>query len=164
MCKCTPQIRVPFCGRPGCVAPPQPRVGMGVFVVRQGKFLMGKRNGSHGAGTWSVPGGHQDFGESFEETSQREVMEETGLVLADVSLAGVTNDYHEGWQTHHVTLWMIGHCATGDPQEREPDKFTDQSWYDFASLPEPLFFPWHQLMSSEFYTTVQSTIKDSEAR
>jgi hypothetical protein len=23
MCRCTPEIRTPFCGRPGCVAPPR---------------------------------------------------------------------------------------------------------------------------------------------
>lgn len=119
---------------------------------------MGRRLGSHGAGTWSIPGGHQEFGESFEQTSHREVMEETGLALRDVSLAGVTNDYHEDWSTHHVTLWMVGSCPQGEPIVLEPHKFVDHGWYGFENLPAPLFFPWQQLMSSGFYQDLQLAV------
>lgn len=38
------------------------RVGIGVFVFKEGKFLMLQRHGDHGFGSWSVPGGHQEFG------------------------------------------------------------------------------------------------------
>lgn len=43
----------------------QARVGIGVFIFKDGKFLIGHRHGSHGADTWALPGGHLDFGESF---------------------------------------------------------------------------------------------------
>lgn len=33
---------------------PQVRVGVGVFILRDGKFLMQQRQGSHGADTWRV--------------------------------------------------------------------------------------------------------------
>ena len=41
------------------------RVGVGcaAIIIRDGKFLMMKRAGKHGAGTWSVPGGWQEIGE-----------------------------------------------------------------------------------------------------
>lgn len=35
----------------------QPRIGVGVLIFRDGKLLLGKRKGSHGAGHWSAPGG-----------------------------------------------------------------------------------------------------------
>jgi|GEM_PF-5891666 len=38
------------------------RVGVGVFVFKNGEFIMLKRRGSHGADTWSLPGGHLEFG------------------------------------------------------------------------------------------------------
>ena len=44
-----------------------PRVGVGVILLNpQGKILLGKRKGSH-APYWSIPGGHLEHGESFEE-------------------------------------------------------------------------------------------------
>jgi 8-oxo-dGTP diphosphatase len=39
----------------------QVRVGIGVFVFKDGKFLIQRRKGSHGTGTWSIPGGHLEF-------------------------------------------------------------------------------------------------------
>jgi 8-oxo-dGTP diphosphatase len=45
----------------------RPKVGIGVIVYRKGKILIGKRLSHHGAGTWEIPGGHLEFGESFEK-------------------------------------------------------------------------------------------------
>ncbi|CAO1612627.1 unnamed protein product [Parajaminaea phylloscopi] len=62
--------------------PPQPRVGVAAFVVDdRGFVLIGKRKGSHGAGTLALPGGHLEWQESWEECIIREVYEETGIVL-----------------------------------------------------------------------------------
>ncbi|TKY84730.1 hypothetical protein EX895_005810 [Sporisorium graminicola] len=59
-----------------------PRVGVGVFVINEkGHVLIGKRTGSHGAGTLALPGGHLELHESFSDCAAREVFEETGLVL-----------------------------------------------------------------------------------
>ena len=59
-----------------------PRVGVAVFVINEkGHILIGKRTGSHGAGTLALPGGHLELHESFYECAAREVYEETGLVL-----------------------------------------------------------------------------------
>ena len=49
----------------------RPSTGVGVFVLKNGKFLMGKRVGRHGTNTWSIPGGYIEFGETFEEASAR---------------------------------------------------------------------------------------------
>ncbi|KIW70147.1 hypothetical protein PV04_02447 [Phialophora macrospora] len=56
------------------------------------KFILGKRLGSHGAGTLGLPGGHLEFGESFEDCAAREIMEETGLDVEDVEFLTATND------------------------------------------------------------------------
>ena len=65
---------------------------------------MGKRKGSHGEGTWSVPGGHLEFGETIENCAKREVYEETGLVITDVTVAGITNDIFSEEETHYITI------------------------------------------------------------
>ena len=63
---------------------PRTRVGVGVIVVRGGLVLLGQRLGSHGAGTWALPGGNLEFGESVEACARRELLEETGLHLTSV--------------------------------------------------------------------------------
>lgn len=40
-------------------------------------------------GTWGLPGGLMDLGESMEETARREVKEETGLNIGELILLGV---------------------------------------------------------------------------
>jgi len=63
------------------------------------------RLGSHGAGTWALPGGHLEFGESFEECAQREVLEETGLRLKDANYAWAVNSVLDA-QSHYVTIFV----------------------------------------------------------
>ena len=69
------------------------RVGVGVFVTKNGEFLMIKRVGAHGADTWAPPGGHMEFGETWEQTAIREVYEETGLNVGNAQFVGLTNDF-----------------------------------------------------------------------
>ena len=140
----------------------EPRVGIGVFVIRDGKFLMGHRKGSHGAGTWSIPGGHMEYGESFEQTAKHEVMEETGMVIGNVRFGAVTNDLFETDKKHYVTIWVLSDWAENEPSITEPDKFINQEWIDIDNLPEPLFSPWHALLESEFMNDIKQQIKSSK--
>lgn len=134
----------------------QVRVGIGVFVKRNGKFLMGRRRNAHGEGSWSLPGGHLEVGESFADAARREVYEETGVAIANVRFAAVTNDRFEADGKHYVTVWMLSDLASGTPSVREPDKFVDLGWYDFDSLPAPLFLPWTQLLASDFLDAIKA--------
>lgn len=60
-------------------------VGVGVMIFdKDGMILLGKRKGSHGAGEYSFPGGHLEYGESFEECAKREVMEECGIEIKNL--------------------------------------------------------------------------------
>lgn len=56
-----------------------PKVGVAIFLERDGKVLMLLRKGSHKAGTRSLPGGHMDLGEDFYTTCKREILEEVGV-------------------------------------------------------------------------------------
>ena len=62
----------------------RPKVGVGVFVLKDGKILMGKRKGAHGEGSWSLPGGHLEFNESWDMCAVRETMEETGVTIKNI--------------------------------------------------------------------------------
>ena len=134
------------------------KVGIGVFVFKQGKLLMLKRQGSHGAGSWSIPGGHLEFGESFEDTTIREVFEETNLKIKNIRFGAVTNDFFEDEGKHYITVWMISDWASGKESIMEPDKCSKQSWYTFDDLPSPLFLPWNQLLKSEFIENIKKQL------
>jgi 8-oxo-dGTP diphosphatase len=124
----------------------RPKVGVACFVWKDGKFLMGKRLGSHAAETWSIPGGHLEFGESVEETAAREVLEESGMKVKNVRFVAFTNDFMPDEDKHYLTIWMEADWASGEPTITEPDKWVDQQWRTFKTLPSPLFEPcWKNL-------------------
>ena len=122
------------------------RVGVGVFVWKDGKFLMGQRLGSHGENTWSIPGGHLELNETWEQGAKREVREETGLRVKNVRFLTATNDIFNKDNKHYVTIWVYCDWTSGMPKVAEPDKFIRMEWKDFMSLPTPLFEPcWRNL-------------------
>jgi 8-oxo-dGTP pyrophosphatase MutT (NUDIX family) len=51
----------------------------------------------HHGGTWSIPGGALDHGESPLDGALREFQEEIALDLGDAQVAGVHEDDHGGW-------------------------------------------------------------------
>jgi 8-oxo-dGTP diphosphatase len=120
-------------------------VGVGVMVYRNGKFLVSQRKGSHGAGCWSLPGGHLEFGETIEECARREVLEETGLVLDTVIPCKIaTNDIFAEEGKHYVTLWTLARLPDTDIQialNLEPEKCEGWEWHMWPHIPKPHFLP-----------------------
>lgn len=138
------------------------RVGVGVFVFRNGKFLMGRRKGAHGAGSWSIPGGHLEFGEEIEETAKREVMEETGMTIDNIRFGAYTNDIFKDEDRHYITIWVVSDWVSGEPKLVEPDKFIDQQWIDYSNLPDNLFLPWDNLKKSIFFEELKKELSNSK--
>ena len=134
------------------------RVGVAVFIFKNGKFLFQQRQGAHGEGTWSVPGGNLEFGESFEDTARREVNEETNLHIKNVRFGAVTNDVFADDNKHYVTIWVLSDWESGEVKNMEPNKCIEQTWVTFDALPKPLFLPWNQLLNSEFYKHIKSQL------
>lgn len=58
-----------------------PVVGVGGVAVRGGELLLVRRGHGPAAGSWSVPGGRVELGETLHEAVVREVAEETGLAV-----------------------------------------------------------------------------------
>jgi 8-oxo-dGTP diphosphatase len=135
--------------------------GVGVFVFKRGKFLMAERHGAHGAGTWSIPGGMVEFGESLEETAKREVQEETSLKIKNIRFGAVTSDHFKKDDKHHITIWMLSDYDSGSPTIMEPDKCLAQQWHSFEDLPEPLFAPWENLLASNFIQEIKRVAQQS---
>lgn len=56
-----------------------PKPCAGALVEKDGKYLLLKRANPPKAGTWNLPGGFMEAGETVEEAIKRELKEETGL-------------------------------------------------------------------------------------
>lgn len=101
--------------------PPQlPTVGVGVVVVRDGQVLMIKRGKAPRLGEWSIPGGTQELGETVRETAAREVLEETGVAIANLRLIDVVDAFGRHPDGRLRTQWTLVDFAadwvSGEPR------------------------------------------------
>jgi 8-oxo-dGTP diphosphatase len=117
---------------------PEVRVGVGVAVITDRGLVLLKRSGSHGAGEWSLPGGHLEFGESVIDCAARETLEETGLILVNAQIMPfITEDFFPGKQ--YITVYVLGYAA-GAAVIMEPNKASDLIMLtNNDELPSPLF-------------------------
>jgi len=116
-----------------------PKIGVGVMVFRDGKVLMHQRNdSSHGVNEYSLPGGHLEYMESFENCAKREVKEESGLEIKNIRFICVSN-IKKYAPKHYITIGVAADWVVGEPLNLEPDRGGDWQWYDLDSLPSPIF-------------------------
>lgn len=110
---------------------PHPRVGVAAIIKdRDGRVVLGRRKGSHGAGHWQLPGGHLEFGEEILACAERETLEETGLKVHGSEIVAVTNDVFAESNKHYITLFVV--CERDDEQQQPevthvPTYFTEQA-------------------------------------
>jgi ADP-ribose pyrophosphatase YjhB (NUDIX family) len=62
--------------------PARPILGIGAVIVNGDRVLLVKRGHAPLEGEWSLPGGAVELGETLHEAVAREVLEETGFVVA----------------------------------------------------------------------------------
>lgn len=101
-------------------------------------ILLGKRLNTFQAGTWGLPGGHLEFGESFEEALSRELKEELGITATRMRQLGAFNTPSLPL-SHHVQIAFIIDEFNGTPLNIEPDKCSEIHFFALDNLPEPIF-------------------------
>jgi 8-oxo-dGTP diphosphatase len=127
-----------------------PLVGVSAIVVRGGLVIVGRRRGSHGAGSWAFPGGKVEPGEDPRDVVARELDEETGLRAVRVEPLTWTSDLltHGEHTLHFSTLHHLVEVAPGEPVVREADKVEDWRWVACGDIPEPVFAPAASLLAT----------------
>jgi 8-oxo-dGTP diphosphatase len=116
----------------------RPLVGVGVMILKDDKVLMTRRKGAHGEGEYAYPGGHLEFGESFEDCARREALEEAGVEVKNVRFLRLDNvTKYKG--KHYVDIALAADWKSGEARVLEPDRTEDWQWYSLDNLPQPLF-------------------------
>lgn len=115
------------------------RIGVGVAVLTPTGYVLLERQGSHGAGQWSLPGGGLEKGERLIACAIRECDEEVGVTIQEPQLLPyLTEDFFPEDGQHWITLYVFGR-TTDTPRIKEPTKATRIGTFWPNAFPRPLF-------------------------
>lgn len=123
------------------------KVGVAAYLMKEGRLLMLLRKGAHGAGSWSVPGGHVEMGELPEQTVIREVMEEAGIEVKEPKFVGFTNDCFPEEGKQYITLIYAVEYVKGEAKLIEPEKAAEIRWVD--KIPANVFTPLRNMLDGK---------------
>jgi len=119
-------------------------VGSTVLVLdNPGRLLMMKRSDS---GNWGVPGGAMELGETTEETARRELLEETGLEVDELSLFGVFSGkelyyrYPSDEEVYNVSIVYLTRVIHGTIKLFDGEH-SDFQYFELTKLPENISPP-----------------------
>jgi ADP-ribose pyrophosphatase YjhB (NUDIX family) len=123
---------------PGCgfIHFTDPKVGVGVFVVHEGKILLVRRVMHPEIGKWSIPAGFIDQGEDPRKTAVREAWEETNLRVAIESLIDV---YHNPPSQGGASIFIMYQARLLGGTLQAGDDADAAAFFALDELPEIAF-------------------------
>jgi ADP-ribose pyrophosphatase YjhB (NUDIX family) len=116
--------------------PQHPTAAVVSVVFRGDEVLLVSRKYPPDLGMWGFPGGKIEFGESIEEASVRELLEETGVHGEFGGVVTAVDDYarsEDGKVLYHfILLAVLCTWKSGEPVAK--DDAEDAGWFPVASL------------------------------
>ncbi|MFF4499932.1 NUDIX domain-containing protein [Streptomyces sp. NPDC001401] len=95
------------------------------------------RSNVFGHGTWGLPGGHLEVGESLTGAACRELEEETGARARAARVVCVTDP--DPAANHHMQVGVEILSYAGEIRVREPDRCAGWEFWPMDALPDLLF-------------------------
>ncbi|MBC2711762.1 MAG: NUDIX hydrolase [Desulfosarcina sp.] len=110
--------------------PDAPRPAVGAVVFKGDAVLLVQRGNSPSRGMWAIPGGSIRLGETFQAAAEREIIEETGVVIRagePVFVFDVIQQNDRGEvKYHYVIVDLAADYVSGEP--RAGDDAADARW------------------------------------
>lgn len=96
------------------------RGAAGLLLAERGRVLLQLRaRWAHQGGTWSIPGGARERGETWVQAAVREAGEELGLVAHEVDVRGSSTASCGGWTYETVLAVPTGPLRLADLAESD---------------------------------------------
>lgn len=101
------------------------------------KILLIKRGNDPFKGSWALPGGYVEEGETISQAAHRELEEETGITDVELSQMGTYGDPGRDPRGWTATVVFMGHVA--DMEANAGDDAKEAKWFSMKELPELAF-------------------------
>lgn len=99
--------------------PDSHQVAVGAIVIRDNEVLLVKRKQPPGEGLWAIPGGRVELGETLQEAAEREVKEETGVIIRAghpvYTFEVIEHDDAGRIRFHYVIVDLVADHVSGEP-------------------------------------------------
>ena len=130
---CDEGRRRPRCPRCGWTYYANPVPATAALIVQRGRVLLGRRARPPYAGTWDLPGGFLESGETPERGLVREVREELGVGVRRLRFVGFTSDpYGPGGFDVLVVLFRV---TPSSRRMRADDDVSELRWFPIERVP-----------------------------
>ncbi len=140
----------------GVIYPRQPQIAVGTVVFSKNKVLLVRRDHPPAKGYWSLPGGVVELGERLTAASEREVFEETSVVVKAekpiYSFDVVRHDSEGKVLYHYVIIDYLATYIRGDPCPNDDASaarwVSADEFFELSIVPETI-----KLLKQEFNFT-----------
>ena len=109
-----------------------PTVAVGAVVIHKHRLLLVKRAKAPNAGFWCIPGGKIHFGETLQQAAEREIKEETGLVIEAGDPYYVFDLLIPEKKTHFVIVDLMAKYISGEIIAS--DDAEDAHWFSLNDI------------------------------
>jgi ADP-ribose pyrophosphatase YjhB (NUDIX family) len=115
---------------------PDPKVAVAALITKGSQVLLVRRANNPARGLWTLPAGFMDAGEDTIAAVEREVLEETGLIIKTTDLIDVLSGQEHPRGAHIIIFYraeiISGEATPGDDVDRV-------SFFNRSNLPPMAF-------------------------
>jgi len=99
--------------------PDRPALAVGAVVFKDNRVLLVKRGNPPARGVWAIPGGRVELGETLKTAAEREILEETGIIIKAgdpiFSFESIHRDDKDQVRFHYYIVDLAANYISGEP-------------------------------------------------